>query len=247
MTDHETRLDIAIPPWEPALPRCIAATTIGILVGVSLVHCISPLFAQELFEPLGLEPTAEQIAKYKLSVVRFWTQNYTLDIAVIGMVLGVSCGLLTTSRRGIVSALLGGGIGLSLGACTGWVASRWGVHEFILSSDQSLLRSIAMHATVWSIVPSGIWVAIGFVQNKRPLVTIGVAGFVSGVLASAAYLLIFAIVFPSADLSQLICRTIPKKLIWGILIATILGLGMFLSLKPAVRSNVPVTKLGSDL
>lgn len=177
MTDIDNDLrESALVLWSPNLSRCIVASMVGVFIGGGLIYFMSPVFAQKLYEPLGLSPTDEQLSKYRSSIIQFWTQNHAFDFANIGGALGVSIGLFTTAKKRAMSAMIAGSLGLLLGGITGFSASRWAVHEFVMNSDQSLIRSILLNSIVWSVVPSAIWVAIGSIQGIRPLSILGVGG-----------------------------------------------------------------------
>ena len=239
MTENasEYQQESAVRTWSPSLSWCFAAMTIGVFLGGGVVHLISPVFAQKLYEPLGLTPTPEQILQYKSSLVQFWTYNHALDFATIGAALGIAIGLFTTQGKRAVSAWIGGVFGLLVGAISGFIASRWAVHAFIANSDQSLIRSICINAIVWGNLSSGILVAIGYVHGLRSLASLGLVGFLSGILASVFYLTVSSLVFPSSDLSYLISHSLAEKVVWAASLSLVLGFGLYASLRRTTQFN----------
>ena len=236
MQDHNREDDLSVPTWSASLLQCIGASGIGILVGVAMVHAVSPVFAQELFEPLGLEPTPEQIVRYKSSLVHFWTRNNAFDFAMLGTTFGFALGLLTTSWKRVSSALAGGVLGLVSGASGGYLASRWAVAAFIVSSDQSLFRSIAINTIVWGGLQGSVAMGIGFVQGHARIRALGLAGILSSIIASAIFLILFSVAFPASDLSYLIRPSILEKTVWACTMAIVLGYGLYSTLKATSKS-----------
>ncbi len=235
MNSNENRNQSTVHTWSPSLVRCVGASTFGILVGGVIIHLISPVFARELYEPLGLFPTPDQIAKYKSSLIKFWTWNDGLDFAVIGAALGTSLGLLTTQTNRTASACLGGAVGLLLGTMSGILASRWAVQAYITNADQSLIRSIGVNTIVWGSLQCGTTVAIGLAQGQRKLAILGTVAILAGIAASAVFLIVFSVLFPASDLSYLVRQPLPEKVVWLTSISIVLGCGLFFALKKSVK------------
>lgn len=215
--------------WSPGLGASIAACVVGGLVGAGVIHAIAPVFPYADLPELGIAPPPELVAKHRDATLAFWSQNFAIDFAILGLCLGAAVGCVADRNRRVAAIVLGAVCGSIGGAIASFVLGRFIALAIIQSADQSLVQSTIFHFIAWSAMLAPALAAIGFLHRgiiAAPSFALGGIGL--GVLAAVTYNLAFSVAFSQANLLMLVPVSLTERIVWGAVCAAAVGLGLSL-------------------
>jgi hypothetical protein len=227
-------------PQKP-LVASVALALLGAVVVWAILQVTFPLMTlpKELYVT-GMTPPdvreASMIYQKKMAIV-----NPTFAMGVFGAVLGGMAAMAWLGKQRskllglLAAALIGGGFGC-LAGYLGLLVSKTTQAS---GKEMELAKDLMMHVAVLSIVGAGMGLVVGALMIRTWKAVAGalVAGIAAGFLAGAAYVVLAALLFASADTSWIIPRT-TERILWIGLTALLTG-WIIAAFTPARRSAGP--------
>lgn len=232
----------AKPPavvWAPSLGTSIGAMLVGGLVTVGIITSIHPVFEIVALAELPIDPSTEQMTEYKKVHVDFYGGNYAVYLSILGGLLGITIGLLTTPGKRLLSAVTGAIPGAICGALAGYLGGTQTADAIVRAADQSIVISSCLGFVVWAAIVAPICIAVGTVQGgAAQAVKAAVAGLLGCVLAVVAQVLVFALAFPGTNLIYLVPQTLAERLCWVVVSGLVIGLMLSIGMKPETKTEI---------
>ncbi len=214
-----------IGQWRPSLMSCVLGCIIGALISTGVVHSIDPVFSYADLPELGLSPSPELQAQHNAAQVAYYSQNYGLNLAIIGACVGIGFGVSAAIRQRMVSGLLGGIGGAIAGGAAAYLIGMFVAQSLNTSEDQSLIKSALFHGILWGSIGFAVVGPVTSVQSRRlPLVSTIMVGLISGVVVAIAYNVLFSLLFSDANLLKLIPATLTERVAWSTGCGALLGI-----------------------
>ncbi len=235
----ETAVNEPSKAWSPALPLSVLACVVGSLIGMVIVHGIEPLFAYADLPELGIAPKPELVQQHLAATYDFWSKNFAVDFAIIGLCLGAALGCVADRARRANSMVLGAILGAIGGAVASYIVGRFIAEAIIQSADQSLVQSTIFHFAVWSAMLAPALGVIGYLHRgiaAAPSFALGGVGL--GVLVAVVHNLVFSVAFSKANLLMIMPASLTERIVWAVVCGSVVGLGLSLGSRPrnAVRA-----------
>jgi hypothetical protein len=159
--------------------------------------------------------------------VNYWTSKHAaLWIgsagSIVGLLFGVTLGIMRRSRTSVVTGALGGLIlGCALSACAGLVANCLGENVIARvrseKNDVPVQYAMLLHGATWLVVGLGIGLGTGLgATKKRFSFAIGsmFMGGIAGAAAGAFYPFVASVAMPFVDPSLTIPEGDLNRLVW---------------------------------
>jgi hypothetical protein len=226
-------------PVQPAnLGRClVAAITAGLLV-CAVLFAFYP-FASLEFPELGISPKPEDVAKFQSAHYGFWPTNHALAYGFIGLVSGISWGLIASTKFRIFTATIAGISSMFGGALAGYATGPFYAKAAIESADRSLVESAIFHSAVWIAVLVPIFFSIGYAQGTlQKAMNFAISGIVTGASVAICYLLCASFIAPGENLTSLVPSSNPAKVVWFLVMVLVVGMGGVLAMRPATTPSM---------
>lgn len=237
---EETQAKPSAVAWAPSMGSALGAFAIGGLVAVGIINSIHPVFEIVALAELPIDPSAEQMAEYLKVHVDYFGRNYAVYLAILGGLLGLAIGLVTTPGKRFLSAIAGISLGAISGAVAGYLGGTQTAGEIVRAADQSLVISSCLGFAVWAAIVTPICIAIGAIQGgASQAAKAAVAALIGCVLAVVAQVLVFALAFPATNLIRLVPETLPERLCWVAISGLVLGLMLSMGMKPETKKESP--------
>ncbi|WP_165069699.1 hypothetical protein [Paludisphaera rhizosphaerae] len=232
--------DAAAPPRSPRLASYLfaAGAAAAVIAGIA-GEALHGTFAapRELIETVDLGIGAR--LSYEQAVARI--KNATLASAVLGGVLGLTMGAAggaaARSRR---RAMVAGSVGLILGAAVGGQAA-WALTPFAdanrVRASDDLGYAILMHGAVWGAVgaTAGLAFALGRGGGWKLMLRAALGGLIGALGGTVAYDLIGAAAFPMAETWSVLAQSPAARSIAYPCVAICASLGIAASLGVVAR------------
>ncbi len=219
--------------WSPALSLSVLVCVVGSLLGMAIVHGIEPLFAYADLPELGIAPKPELVQQHLAATYAFWSKNFAVDFAIIGLCLGAALGCVADRPRRATSIVWGAISGAIGGAVASYIVGRFIAEAIIQSADQSLVQSAIFHFAVWSAMLAPALGVIGYLHRgiaASPSFALGGVGLC--VLVAVVHNLVFSVVFSQANLLMILPASLTERIDWAVVCASVVGLGLSLASRP---------------
>lgn len=227
--------------WAPSLGASLLACILGVGVATLLIHGIDPYFKFADLPELGISPSAELVLKHNAAQHAFYSQNLSLDLAVLGLCLGLAVGIITSTQRRIVAGLAGGVAGLVGGALAGYFVGIQVAQAVIISADQSLVQSTLLHFAAWAGILALLMLAVGSVHSGfRSSLDQLLIGLLLAFIVACAFNVLSSAVLTGSNLLMVIPQSLTERLVWLGITSTVLGLSLYFFLKPKPSPSAPV-------
>ena len=218
--------------WEPSFGRSLLACGLGGAAAFSIVQATYPMFAMTDLPELGISPSPELVKRFTEAQYAFWTSNYSLATAILGLCMGAAVGLVSTKARRVVSGIAGGLAGIAGGAVAGFYCGRLVAGTQIVSADQSLLQSTLVHFSVWAAVFALSVAVVAVIQIRLAAVLeMLIVSLLAALAVAVLYNMSASIFFSNSNLLLLFPETLTERAFWFALASLVLGVGLHLGLK----------------
>jgi hypothetical protein len=228
------------PGWNPGFVSILLACMVGGFVGGLCVHLLHPLFAYEELPPLELGSPPALIKQHHDAALAYRTRNYSAELAIIGLCLGVSMGACSRGKRFLLCTVGGGSIGALSGVVLGYVAGSYVTKTLLVNAQQTLQSSMGLQTLVWGGVLANIALTVAALN-------IGVArafkywplGLMAGFVVAVVQFVISSLMFPTSNPMFLVPEQASERAYWLAAFPLTAGLVMavgFNKLKPKHES-----------
>jgi hypothetical protein len=225
-------------PWFMLILALLASVAGSVIVGqVGNIAKMPPDFAD-----MPLSPSPEYLARYNAALSAFRSQNYAIQISILGGLLGLAIGIAGASTNrfasaaaasigGAAAALAGGFLlGLSAAYCVqinnGESMNLMGVNV------EPIVQTTALQCFVWAV--TGIGIGVGWTLAnwgpKRILKGIE-GGLVGGLLAGIVYTVVAATAFSGSSAFSFIPEQYLERIVWSAVCGTSVCLGLIYSVR----------------
>jgi hypothetical protein len=237
------------PPVERIGRLLIFATVAGLVAGVAselIGERILNSYKSDLLPPLEINPSAENVRRWKDARLYSATLTFTTLGGILGLALGLAGGL---ARRSTFASARAAILGLVLGSAAGVSCSLTFVSIFFKIRDRDtqsvdLTLPLLTHGAIWLAVGAvgGLAFGLGLGGRGRWRATL-VGGLTGAAAATVLYELVGALVFASSKTELPLSSSSTTRGMAMLLVATMSSIGAVLaSRQPAKReaaSSVP--------
>ena len=226
--------------WNPGLFSSLLGCCLGGLVGMGVVNAVDPYFKFPPLPELGISPSSELVQKHHAAQIEFHSSNLSLNLAIVGLCLGLAIGCLTTRRHRFISSLLAGIVGAMAGALSGYLMGALVAKAIIASANQSLLQSTLYHFACWGAMVTGIVTLLGAIQGGvKRLPDLLVIGLLLGLCVALVYNIVSSALFSGSNLLLVIPASMTERGLWILITSITFGLGLHLLLrsKPSLKTE----------
>ncbi len=217
--------------WQPKLMPTLVACVLGGLLGGVIVHWVHPLFAYKDLPPIDLGASAELVQQHRDAAFAYRSMNYGVELAIVGLTLGLFFGAVAAPSKRLLSMLVGGCAGALAASGGGAMGGRLVAHALFQNQQQTLTASMGLQAIVWglmiaSIVWSVAFVHVGAIRALQP----GIVGLLAGIAVAATQFVVSSFLFPAANPQFLVPEEANERVYWLLALPLAAGLSLGLGL-----------------
>lgn len=217
--------------WNPGFVLPLLACIVGGFLGGVIVHQIHPLFAYEDLPPIELGASAELVELHREAGSKYHSHNYGVELAIVGLVLGLAFGLLAGGPKRLFAGIAGGLGGASAGGSLGYFGGRIVANSLFQNQQQTLQASMGLQSIVWGlIIASIVWfvaaVNVGLIRSLQ----YGIVGLIAGGVVAVAQFVISSFMFPTANPLFLIPEESSERIYWLLAFPIVSGLVLAMGL-----------------
>jgi hypothetical protein len=229
------------PPPERIGRLLIFATVAGLVAGVAselIGERILNSYKSNLLPPLEINPSAENVRRWKDARVYTATFTFATLGGLLGLALGIAGGL---ARRSVVASSLAATLGLVFGSVSvGFLSLALVTYFYKLFDPNSgdLVLPLLTHSAIWSTVGAiaGLAFGLGIGGRGRWTVTLG-GGLAGAVAATVIYEIVGAIAFASSKTEMPLSASVATRALALLLVASLSSVGAVLALHQATRKK----------
>ena len=201
--------------WHPNVVMYLVACILGGLLGGGIVHQIHPVFEYTDLPQIGLGASDELILQHRIAAFEYRSKNYGVELAIVGLSLGLAIGAFSGSPKRMLSTFAGGIAGALTGGIVGYVGGLIVGQSIIRNEQQGLQASMGLQTIVWGLIlASVVWsVATLHVGAKRACSHL-LIGLIAGFAVAVTQFVISSVVFPSSNPLFLIPEQPSERVYW---------------------------------
>ncbi len=231
---------VSTSDWQPSIVRVVCGGLVGSLIGLAIYKGIYPIYTIP-FEVSNVPSPVPAPALEKLEAYQYRVdcQNYSIVFGLTGLAVGIVCALaaLKDQVKGVIFAgALGGilsGVGGMQAAMIVKTIRQTGAGDIVILgiTFDSMTQSILAQAAIWGLMGLGVGAGIGIASGGTMAgIKIAIFGFVGGVFAAAAFIVLSAFAFPASSSSFVVPLAFMEQVIMmvigGICIGGAIGVGL---------------------
>ncbi len=230
------------PPFSAQPGRLLAfAITAALIAGAAALVAgenILDAYHNDLFPPLKITPTIEDMSRLKAARLSTATLTFTCLGGFLGLAMGLAGGL---ARRSILAGIRAAIFGFVLGAAAEGILAYLVVSMFFKRYDQlagDLALPLLTHGAIWLAVGAigGLAFGLGLGGQDRWRSTL-VGGLLGAAVATVVYEIGGALVFASSKTELPLSSSVTTRAIALLLVALFSAVGVAWASNSAVRAK----------
>jgi hypothetical protein len=226
--------------WNPSFVSAVGACLVASIAGFLVIDAITPVSPWPDLPEMGMSPSDAVIKLYHDAEYAHHSHNGAINVGILGATIGLLLGLVTVSRRRILSGIAGAIGGFVGGAASGYVIGQYVARGRIFQGEQLMWISTMYHFALWGSIGVGIALALSAVHpNIRQTSSAVISALVGGLLAAIVFNLACTTFYPMSNLLLITPQTAVERMIWIGSGALLLGLGFGLGMRPSTVKPAP--------